>query len=90
MLALINRGALYKSAELISKLYRSYVRLHLEYCIQFWTLINAWCKYVRKDPERVFKIIPNLGNLLYKERLQRLDMFYLKVYETQGWYDCDV
>ena len=41
MLGTINRGVSYKSAEVISKLYRSYVRPHLEYCIQFWTPINV-------------------------------------------------
>ena len=36
MLSIINRRVLYKSSEVISKLYRSYVRLYLEYCIRFW------------------------------------------------------
>ena len=40
MLGIINRGVSYKSAEVISKLYRSYVRPHLESCIQFWSPIN--------------------------------------------------
>ena len=40
MLGIINRRVSYKSAEVISKLYRSYVRTHLEYCILFWSLIN--------------------------------------------------
>ena len=33
MLGIINRGVSYKASEVISKLYRSYVRPHLEYCI---------------------------------------------------------
>ena len=37
MLGIINIGVSYKSAKVISKLYRSYVRPHLEYCILFWT-----------------------------------------------------
>ena len=40
MFGIINRGVLYTSAEVISKLYRSYVCPHLEYCIQFWSPIN--------------------------------------------------
>ena len=39
MLGIINKGVQYKSAEVISNLYRSYVRPHLEYCI--WTPINV-------------------------------------------------
>ena len=35
MLGIINREVSWKSAEVISKLYRSYVRPHLVYCIQF-------------------------------------------------------
>ena len=38
MLGIINRGVSYKSVEVISKL--SYVRPHLEYCIQVWSSIN--------------------------------------------------
>ena len=41
ILGIINRGVSYKFAEVILKLYRSYVRPHLEYCIQFWSPINV-------------------------------------------------
>ena len=33
MLDIINMGVLYKSAKVISKLYRSYARPHSDYCI---------------------------------------------------------
>ena len=35
VLGIIYRGVSYKSTEVISKQYRSYVRPDLEYCIQF-------------------------------------------------------
>ena len=41
MLGKINRGVSYKSAEVVSKLYRSYVRSHLDSCIQFWSPMNV-------------------------------------------------
>ena len=41
MLGKRNKGLSYKSAEVISELYRSHVKHHLEYCIQFWTPINV-------------------------------------------------
>ena len=69
MLGIINMGVSCKSAEGISKLYRSYVR----YCIQFWTPISVkgagMLEGVRR---RATKMIPSL-RYLYKERLKRLD-----------------
>ena len=41
MLNIINKGMSYKSAEVISELFKSYVRPHLQYCTQFWTPINV-------------------------------------------------
>ena len=41
MLSIINRGVSHKSAEVISKLYRS----HLEYCILFRSRINVKYAY---------------------------------------------
>ena len=40
MLGIINKGVSYKSPEVIPKLYKGYVRPHLEYCFQFWLPIN--------------------------------------------------
>ena len=66
ILRIINRGASYKSAEVISKLYRSYIRPHLEYCIQFWSPTNVkdadMLEGVRK---RATKIIPSLRKVEY-------------------------
>ena len=41
MLGIIKRGVSYKSAEVISKLYRLYLKPHFQYCIQFWSPINV-------------------------------------------------
>ena len=41
MLSIINRRVSYKDVEIISKLYRSYIRPHLDYCFQVWTPINV-------------------------------------------------
>ena len=63
MLGIFKRGTSYKSPETISKLYRSYVRSPLEYCIQFWS------------QRRATGMIPSLRNLSYEERFKRLGMF---------------
>ena len=64
MLGIINRGLWYKSAEVISKLYRSYVRRHLEYCIQFWTPINVNdVDIIEGVQRRVTKMIPSFRKL---------------------------
>ena len=79
MLSIINRGVSYKSAEVISKLYRLYVRPHLEYCVQFWAPINMKdADMLEEIQRRATKMIPSLGNLSYEERLKRFGMFSLR------------
>ena len=79
MLGLINRNVAYKSKEVITKLYNSYVRPLLEYCIQ------AWSPHYRRDIEmlekvqrRATKMVTSLRHLSYEERLKELNMFSLK------------
>ena len=63
---IINKGVSYKSAEVISKLYRSYVRPHLGYCIQFWTPINVKdADMLEGIQRRATKRITSLRNLSY-------------------------
>ena len=79
MLGIINIGISYKSAEVISKLCRSYVKHYLEYCIQFWSSRNEKHADMLEGVQiRAIKMIPNLRNLSYEERLKRLDMFSLR------------
>ena len=78
MLGMINKGLSYKSAELISKLYRSYIRPHLEYCIQFWSPINLKDADMLEGVQRgAAKIILSLRKLSYEERLKSLGAFSL-------------
>ena len=63
ILSIINKGS-YKSFEVISKLYRLNVRLHLEYCIQFWTSMNTKDADMLKEWQRMStKLIPSLRKL---------------------------
>ena len=85
MLCIINRGVSYKSAEVISKQCRLYVRPHLEYCVHFWTPINVKNTDMLEGVQRrATKIIPSLRNLSYEERLKRFGMFSLRRRRLRG------
>ena len=67
MLGVINRNVVYKSAEVITKLYCAFVRPHLEYCVQ------AWCPIYEKDSwllkrvqKRATKMVNGLSSLEYQ------------------------
>ena len=85
MLVIINKGVLYKSAEVISKLYRSYIKPHLECCTQFWTPIDV--KYAgtseRIKRRATIKMIQSLRTL-HEERLKRLSIFSLRYKRLGG------
>ena len=85
ILGIIKRGVLYKFSEVTLKLYRSYVKLHLEYFTQFWILINIKDVDMLEGVKRkAVKIISNLRNLSYEERLKRLDRLSLKHRRLKG------
>ena len=76
ILGFINRNVSYKSKEVVRSLYNSYVRPHLEYCIQ------AWSPHYRQDinmleavQRRATRMIPALKRLEYRDRLKELNMF---------------
>ena len=85
MLDFISQNIEYRSWDVLLKLYKTLVRPHLEYCVQFWSL------YYRKDIiklERVQKrftgMLPGLDGLSYKERLKRLGLFSLERTRLRG------
>ena len=85
MLGIIRKGISYKSTEVISKLYRSYVRPHLECCIQFWSSINEKdAEMLEEVQRRTTKMIPSLRNLSHWERLKMLNMFLLRHKRLKG------
>ena len=71
ILWLIKRNITYKDKTIIIPLYKAIVRPHLEYCIQ------TWRPYRKKDIDtlkriqrRTIKMIPELRDLSYEERLR--------------------
>ena len=85
ILGLIRRNITYKGKKLIILLYKAIVRPHLEYCIQ------AWRPYRKKDIDtleriqrRATKMIPELRDLSYEERLKECGLTTLETRRLRG------
>lgn len=85
ILGFVSRNFEYKSKDIILPLYKSLVRPHLEYAVQFW------CPYLAKDIEllervqrRATKMIPNLRNMPYEDRLRMLRLPSLESRRLRG------
>ena len=82
---MIRRNITYKEKSLIIPLYKAIVRPHLEYCIQ------AWNPHLRKDVDmlekiqrRATKLIPELRDLTYEERLKECGLTTLETRRLRG------
>ena len=85
ILGLIRRNITYKGKKLIIPLYKAIFRPHLEYCIQ------AWRSYRKKDIDtleriqrRATKMIPELRDLSYEERLKECGLTTLETRRLRG------
>ena len=86
IIGLIRRNITYKEKKLIISLYKAIVRPHLEYCIQ------AWRPYRKKDIEknieriqrRATKMIPELRDLSYEERLKECGLTNMETRQLRG------
>ena len=85
ILGFINKNVLYKSKEVIKSLYNSYVRPHLEYCIQVWKPhIKQDILLLESIQRRATKLIPSLRNKPYEDRLKELGMYTLEYRLLRG------
>ena len=79
VLGMIGRTVVFKSQDVLTRLYKSLVRPHLEYCV------SAWSPHYVKDKERLERVqrrftrmVPGLRGLDYERRLERLKLMSLE------------
>ena len=85
VLGFIARSFNYKSTELMLPLYKSIVRPHLEYAVKFWS------PHLRRDIDKMeraqrkaTKIIPEIRNHSYQQRLKDLELISLVQRRLRG------
>ena len=84
ILGLISRNIIYKK-KLIIPLCKTIVRNHLEYCIQAWRLYQTKdIDTLERIQRRATKIIPELRDLSYEERLKECGLTTLEIRRLRG------
>ena len=85
VLGLIKRNFRNLDSQSLKTLYCSFVRPHMEHCVQ------AWSPYLKKDVKtlervqrRASKLVPALRNFSYEDRLKKIDILPLEQRRFRG------
>ena len=82
---MIRRNITYKEKSSIVPLYKAIVRPHLEYCIQAWNpYLRKYTDMLEKIQRRATKVIPELRDLRYEERLKECGLTTLETRILRG------
>jgi len=85
VLGMIKRTFSYIDRESFLILYKSFVRPHLEYCVQVWSPYLERDKQVlEKVQRRATKLVPELQHMSYEERLSNLGLTTLEARRVRG------
>ena len=79
VVGMISRTVVYRSPDILTRLYKSLVRPHLKYCVWVWS--PHYVKYrerLEKVQHRFTRMVPGLKGLKYEERLKRLNLLTLE------------
>ena len=85
MLGFIKRNFIFKSKDIVIPLYKSLVRPHLEYCVQYWAPhLSKDITKLESVQRRATKLIPSIRNKSYEDRLKELDLYSLSKRRLRG------
>ena len=84
-LGVIRRTFNYLNVDLFRDLYLTFIRPHLEYCVQVWSPYHRGeIDKLEKFQRRATKLVPSLTELPYEERLHRLGLTTLEERRVRG------
>ena len=85
VLGQIARGITYRDKDTFLRLYKTYVRPHLEYCQAAWSpWLEGDKKVLEKVQERALRMISNLKGKCYEDRLKEVGMTTLEERRRRG------
>ena len=78
VLGFTGRNFRYKNKELVLPLYKSLIRSYLEHAVEFWSPhLRRDIDKIEKIQRRATKMIPEIRNHIYQQRIQDLDLISL-------------